>query len=110
VTMNDPQYLEAARFLAKRTLQDKQLLDDVAKVTMLYLRCTGKRPDAATQTDLIDGLEHWRHRYRVAPDDAETLLDVGEQARDTSLDLSEHAAWMMLSTTVMNLDNSLVLD
>ena len=103
--------IEAARFLAQRTLLDQSLADDAARLANLYRRCTGRKLLAADQQVLLAGLGAFRSRYRSDPQEAEKLLaGSGEAPRDASLDASEHAAWMMIATTVLNLDATLVVD
>jgi hypothetical protein len=45
--------------------------------------------------------------YRADPERAAALLAVGESARDESLDAAEHAAWTVLASMLLNLDESL---
>jgi hypothetical protein len=45
------------------------------------------------------------------PDDAVRLLaGAGQSPRDAKLAAAEHAAWMMVATTVLNFDAALVVD
>jgi hypothetical protein len=44
--------------------------------------------------------------YRDDPDAALKLLRVGEAPRDESLDVPELAAWTMVASTILNLDET----
>ena len=111
VTMNDDQFTEAARFLAQRTLLDRQLDDDPARLAMIYRRCTGRALQQDDARTIAAGLNQWRERYAAAPDEAAKLLDgSGLRRRDPAIEPAEHAAWMMVATTILNLDATLVVD
>jgi hypothetical protein len=106
VTMNDPQFIEAARNLAQRAL--KASGGDTAR-TFTYLSdrvlCRPLRDGELPilQASLNDLTTH----YRTQPTDAEALLKVGETPTDKSLDKSTLAAWTMLCNQLMNLDEVL---
>jgi hypothetical protein len=108
VLWNDPQFVEAARALAARTLASPG--DDAAHVDELHVRCTGERPTAETRAAMIESLAAYRERYRAAPQDAEKLLSVGESPRPIELPSSELAAWTMLGNAVLASDRTIVKD
>ncbi len=111
VTMNDDQFTEAARFLSQRTLLDASLKEDGARLAMIYRRCTGRELPPDDAQSLSAGLKRWRDRYAASPAEATTLLNnSGLRPGDESIDPAEHAAWMMISTTILNLDATLVVD
>jgi hypothetical protein len=106
VTLNDPQFVEAAHILAGQALVRGG--DDVQRkadfITMRLLArplLPPERPLVASS--LADLLAH----YQARPEDADQLLAVGEAPRDTSLDAATHAAWTMLTNELMNLDEVL---
>ena len=111
VTMNDTQFVEAARRLARRVLTDAELRDDRAKLADVLRRCTGRPLASADEELLRAGLDAWRRRFSDHPEHAARLLaSAGESARSPDLDDGEHAAWLMLATTILNLDATLVVD
>src|SRR5689334_17365376 len=106
VTLNDPQFVEAARVLAQRVLKeggdkDSARLDALAK----RLLARPLRPEEAKVAGgvLSDLLAH----YKAHPAGAKKLLTVGEAKADASLDASALAAWTMLANQMMNLDEVL---
>jgi hypothetical protein len=106
VTLNDPQFVEAARVLAQRVLKeggdkDAGRLDALAK----RLLARPLRPEEAKVVGgvLADLLAH----YKAHPADAKKLLTVGEAKADASLGASTLAAWAMLANQMMNLDEVL---
>ncbi len=114
VLWNDEQFVEAARALAVRTLDTRTLaappsspeaaLDDRTRLSQLFRRCTGRGPDGEELEALAEGLAGFRERYRLAPEDAAGLLEVGEAANPAELDPAELAAWTLVASAVLNLD------
>jgi hypothetical protein len=106
VTLNDVQFIEAARALAERTLKEGGA-DDVAKMDYLAARLLS-RPLADEERPIVAAsLNDLMSYYRVKTDDAIKLLATGESKRDASLDAATHAAWTMLANQMMNLDEVL---
>ena len=106
VTMNDPQFIEAARNLAQHTLENVKG-DDAAKFTAIaeHVLC---RPLKAQETPILTAsLADLRQFYSSKEADAEALLKVGESKTDTNLPKPELAAWTMLCNELMNLDEVL---
>ncbi|TVS19333.1 MAG: DUF1553 domain-containing protein [Planctomycetaceae bacterium] len=106
VTLNDPQFVEAARHLAQRSLIDggdtlSSRLDYLAQ--RLLCRPLDDVELAIVEASLTDLAKH----YARHPDDARLLLAVGESPTDPSLDPAELAAWTMLANQMMNLDEVL---
>jgi hypothetical protein len=106
VTLNDPQFVEAARMLAQTTLKsggdkDKTRIDFMAR----RLLCRPLRTEEVkvVQTSLQDLLAH----YKANAEDAKKLLAVGEAKVDPQLDACTLAAWTMLANEMMNLDEVL---
>ena len=58
--MNDPQYVEAARMLAARTLREGGP-DDAAKAAFMFRLCTGREPADADLRDLLEAVRQERH-------------------------------------------------
>ena len=111
LTMNDTQHAEAVRFLAERTLLDATLKNTQARVAMIYRRCTGRRIATDDLADLCGALEVWLGHFRADPDRANVLLaKSGKKPSRGDLAAAEHAAWMLLANTIMNLDATLVVD
>ena len=104
--MNDVQFLECAKLLAARTMKEATTSDQ--RLTILFRRVTSRTPDEADLKTLTEGLNVLLARYRAAPNDAATLLTQGDTPPPVDLDPSELAAWMLVASTVLNLDAALV--
>ena len=106
VTMNDPQFIEAARNLAQHALEQVKG-DDNAKLAYIYerLHCRPVKPQETPV--LAASLADLRKFYGANATEAEALLKVGESKTDDKLPKPELAAWTMLCNEVMNLDEVL---
>ena len=113
-TLNDPQFVEAARNLAQRALllplpkgegrgegaQDARLDFMAERVLARPLRSAERKIADSSLQDLLA-------YYRCAPKEAEALLAVGESKADASLDKPTLAAYAMVANEMMNLDEML---
>jgi hypothetical protein len=102
VTLNDPQFVEAARHLAQLTLKEGgSATDHMAR----RLLCRPLRPE---ETKVVQGtLDDLLAYYKDHEGDARKLVAVGESRADPSLDVRTLAAWTMLANEMMNLDEVL---
>jgi hypothetical protein len=106
VTLNDTQFVEAARNLAERAMKEgghtaKQRLNYVAERLM-------SRPLRAEEMKVCESiLDDLEKNYKEHKDDADALLAVGESKCDSKLNKSELAAYTMAVNQLMNLDEVL---
>ena len=105
---NDPQFVEAARMAAERTLRADG--DDRARAELLFRRATGARPTDAVLDRLVETLAANRARYIAAPEEAAKLLAVGMAPKASDLDPAELAAWTLLANAVLSSDATIVKD
>jgi hypothetical protein len=106
VTLNDVQFVEAARFLAQRVLKEGGDNDD-ARLSFLANRLLA-RPFRAEELPIVtQSLADLLSHYRAHPEEAQQLIAVGESKADGALDPAELAAWTMLTNELMNLDEVL---
>ena len=105
---NDPQFVEAARAAAARTLADAA--DDRARATLLFRRATGTEPSPAALERLLLTLREFRARYEAAPDDARQLVSVGASTIGRDLPPEELAAWTLVANAILSSDATIVKD
>ncbi len=108
VLWNDPQFVEAARATAERTLREAS--DDRARLELMFRRATGTRPSDAAVARMSETLAANRARYKASPADAETLVAVGTAPRAEGIDVSELAAWTLLANAVLSSDSTIIKD
>ena len=106
VTMNDPQFIEASRYFAQRAMREAgesstQRLDFIA--LRLLMRSLSEEEEAVALRSYARLLE----AYEADLVQARRLLAVGKTEPDLSLPLAESAAWTMLLSQFMNLDEVL---
>ena len=108
VTLNDIQFVEAARMLATKTLLNASLgTDPGARVQSIANRILS-RPFRAEELGIVlNSLDELTAIYKKQPEEAAKLIAVGDTKADTSLDVSELAVWTMLTNELMNLDEVL---
>lgn len=105
VLMNDPTYIEAARKLAERMMKEKKT--DMDRVRLAFRLATGRLPTKAEADVLIQLHESQLQVYRADNAGALKLLGIGESSRNESLDTADLAAWTMVSSTILNLDETM---
>jgi hypothetical protein len=101
--LNDVTFVEAARVLAQRVLEEGPASDN-ERVTRLFRRLTARAPKAAELHVLADGLARYREDFRRDPAAARKLLRIGEYPAAAQLDQTELAAYATLASLVLNLD------
>jgi hypothetical protein len=106
VLMNDPTYVEASRKFAERIMKEGGGSLD-ARLNFAF-RSALTRPPSTAEFAVLRGIyEKQLNRFKATPDAAKKLLSVGELARDESLDAAELAAWSIVASALMNLDETL---
>jgi len=106
VLLNDPTYVEAARILAERMIGEGGN-DPSARVRRGYLLALTREP-APAETDLLLTIASQQaEEFRADPQAAQALLAVGEHPYDKKLDATELAAWAMVASTILNLDETI---
>ncbi len=106
VTLNDEQFVEAARHLAQRAIQEGGAAFD-ARLSVIAQRLLARDFRAAEQAIAKASLDRLLAYYQMHPDDAQKLIEFGESKPDRSIDVATLAAWTMLANQLMNLDEVL---
>ena len=102
---NDEQFVEASRALAQRTLAERE--DDVARLTTLFRRCTGRAPAPAELQRMRGTLEAFRERYESQPQDAQALLAIGAAPAPPEPAPGELAAWTLIANALLSLHETI---
>jgi mono/diheme cytochrome c family protein len=104
--LNDPQYVESARALAQMALMKGGKTDE-ERIAFLFRRATCRAPASDERAVLLGALAELREEYGKDEAAAKKLVSVGETKPAAGLDAKELAAWAMLASTVLNLDEVL---
>jgi hypothetical protein len=106
VMLNDPQFVEAARHLAERMIEDggAELAGRVAHGVAIVL----SRPPTKAELTELTALYQAEHKLFVEdPAAAERLLGVGQSSRNQALNAAEHAAMTSVARLLLNLDEAI---
>ncbi len=106
VLMNDPTFVEAARKLAERALTEGGHTSE-QRIDFIFKLATARAPKAAELAVLKYMFDQELENYHGNPQAAAKLLAIGESRRNQTLDKAEHAAWTMLCSAILNLDETL---
>ncbi|MBM3993149.1 MAG: DUF1553 domain-containing protein [Planctomycetes bacterium] len=113
VTLNDVQFIEAARHLATHALKvagqskvDSAEFDSIA-IDLIARRLIARPFRPAEKKIVQESLNDLREHYQTREADARKLIAVGESMPDVRLDARTLAAWTMLVNELMNLDEVL---
>lgn len=102
--LNDKTYVEAARVWAGALLG---LSDDDSRLREAFFAATARRPEPREMEALQATLADARQRYADAPEEAASLLSVGEAESSSDAPADEHAAWTTVCLLMLNLDETL---
>ena len=105
VTMNDPQFVEAARVLAQWCLKTSG--DDEARIQSAVGRLLCRPPRPAEKMLLQASLQSLKTHYTSNPADSEALISIGELKPDPMVPKPDLAAWTMVCNQLFNLDEVL---
>ena len=106
VTMNDVQWVEVARALAERVIEQggKQPEERIRLMSNILL---SRDPPPRMASALKSSLAQMEKHYMADPKAAHELIEVGERQPDRSILAPELAAWTMVASEMLNLDETL---
>jgi hypothetical protein len=104
-TMNDTQFVEAARNLAERAYKAGPTID--ARVDFLSLNVVARSLTPQEKQIATKAYRAYMQRYDTHPEEAKQLIAVGDKKADSSVPVTEFAALTMLANQFLNLDEVL---
>ena len=110
VTLNDPQFAEAARVMAERWLDDAEFEESTTqsrRIELAFEHVTGRLPTKREADVLLTLLRSERRRYADDPPAAGSTIAVGQHPLPDDLDPVQHAAWTQVASVLLNLSESL---
>ncbi len=107
VTMNDPQFVEAARVLAQNALLSSRSNVD-RQVDYMAERLLARSFNDQERAVIVNSYRDYLAYYEAVPADAAKLLNAGESRPPTDLPAPRLAAMSMVANEIMNLDEVLV--
>ena len=106
VTMNDPQFVEAARHLAQRAFEEGRGHID-RELDYMTLRLLSRTFQPTERAIVMRAYQDYLDYYAAHPEDATKLLSVGESKPAEGLATVDSAALTMVANQIMNLDEVL---
>ena len=104
--MNDIQMIEASRHLAERVIGEGGASPE-SRAAFAFGLATAREPNSRELSALLDVYRGSVEKYRATPEIALELLSAGESKRNESLDPADHAAWTIVASLLLNLDEVL---
>jgi Protein of unknown function (DUF1553)/Protein of unknown function (DUF1549)/Planctomycete cytochrome C len=101
--MNEPQFIDAARGLAERTLREGGMTSD-DRLGYMFRLATSRSPDNKDMAELSSALSDLMVHYTKEPEAAKQLITAGETKVDSRINPTELAAWTMIGNVILNLD------
>ena len=102
VLLNDPQFIEAARVLAEKLIE--QHADNEARILAAFRTLTSRFPSEKEKIILRRLYAEQKSHFERTPNDAREFLAIGEKPRNEKMDVTDHAAMTVVVTSLMNLD------
>jgi mono/diheme cytochrome c family protein len=106
VTLNDPQFVEAARHLAQNALNESGG-DDGKAINFISTCVLGRNMTELELAIVVADKREFLAYYESQPEDAKKLIAVGESSADEQLDVTQLATWTMVCNQILNLDEAL---
>jgi hypothetical protein len=106
VLLNDPEFVEAARVFAQRTIHDGGS-DDRDRIRWAFERATSRYPRPEEAQVLLEVLQKHRAVYAQKPEEAKRLLTVGAFPADKDIKPEELAAWTSVCRVILNLHETI---
>lgn len=105
VVLNDPQFVEASRKFAERIVESDE--SDVNRLIFAFRSATSRLPSESEIQTLLSVMKSSRAAFEGNPASADELLKVGEAPVSAKAPSSELAAWSVVASTILNLDETL---
>lgn len=106
ITLNDPQYFEAARHLGYRMLREGGA-EDASRLRYGFRLATGRSPCDSECTVLEESLAAQRAHYNGDLEAAKKTISVGESPVPEDVPPPDLAAYTMVASLILNLDEVL---
>jgi hypothetical protein len=106
LTMNDPQYFEAARHLGYRMLKEGGSCD-ADRLRFGFRVVTSRNPTGGEAAVLAETLEKARNHYVANEEAAAKAIRVGESSTPGDVAAIELASYSIMANLLLNLDEAL---
>ena len=106
VTLNDVQFVEASRRLAEVAITERGA-DDAGRLDAMALRVLSRPLAGPERQALTPVVRDLRQRYAADGTKSKALVTMGDSTPDPAIPVPELAAWTMVASLFLNLDEAL---
>ncbi len=106
VTLNDPIFVEAARFFAERIMQEGGT-SNTDKIKFAFTHAIARTPEDAIINLVAKLYDKSFADFKMNSEKSKELLAIGNTPATASLDPSELAAWTVVAQLILNMDETL---
>jgi hypothetical protein len=104
-TLNDITYMEASRVLAERILTTKS--SDKERIAYAFELTTSRTPTSEEILILETRINQLKKDFTETINEARKIIKIGEYELNEALDPVEHASYTVLSSLLLNLDETI---
>jgi len=104
-TLNDPTWVEAARVLAEKSMLHSTSTSE--QITYAFRNVLSRTPRDKDLQTLEKTMQKQLAFYSEDKPAAQAFVEVGNASRDTTLDVSKHAALTAVCLAILNLDEAM---
>ena len=108
--LNNVTFVESARHLAERMLKLKGKQSQRDRIAYGFRSITGRRPIKEELNLLFADLKVHLESFSLKPEAAKAFLKVGQRPNDAKLSPEQIAAYALIASTIMNLDEAITLN
>jgi len=105
--MNNVTFVESARHLAERILEQSDLANEEERITYAFKAILSRPPSSRELALLQEDFLHHEEIFSKNPQAVGQLLKVGEKPNDPKLPSATLAAYAMVASTIFNLDEAI---
>ncbi len=106
VLLNDPTYVECARLLALNMIREGGA-NPCDRIDAGMKRAVARAATDAERKVLTEVLEAAKQKFSSSPSKAQSLITIGATPPDGLIDPAELAAWTIVASTLLNLDETI---
>lgn len=101
--MNDPQYVEAARYFAQRAI-DEGGVNPLQRIQWMFQRSLSRPATEQEATIIHAAFTSYLETFSSNEESARKLIAIGEEPAGNQYEPNELASWTMVSSLIMNMD------
>jgi hypothetical protein len=105
-TLNETTFVEAARAMAERIMKQPDRAFD-ERIAFAFQLATTREPESDELALLAARWNQLNTHFAEHADQARQLLAIGESPRDEALHTAQHAAYTVICSLILNLDETL---